>query len=203
VLSPLATAVLGPPRSARFEGRPTPAFTRALVSLALVVVLWLFHPSLPSPPRSFSAPLTIENTTPSDAAAVRRNGSGLSLVVRRNLIAACIPGWTRAIENLVCRFRLKRSNAAATSDRTRRRRERRFGARRPDPNGAGGSHVPDRGRPRLHALYPRSLWLWLRRYGRPHAHRAENPLVERDRRPGFRHNASWHQHDTVHYRTQS
>jgi DNA-binding SARP family transcriptional activator len=42
------------------QRRRLPAFTRALVSLALLVALWLFHPSLPSPPRSFSAPLTIE-----------------------------------------------------------------------------------------------------------------------------------------------
>ncbi|MDP9226063.1 MAG: hypothetical protein M3P18_19940 [Actinomycetota bacterium] len=40
--------------------RRLPTFTRALVSLALLVALWLFHPSLPSLPRSFSAPLTID-----------------------------------------------------------------------------------------------------------------------------------------------
>jgi len=37
-----------------------PTFTRAVVSLALLLALWLFHPSLPSLPSSFSAPLTIE-----------------------------------------------------------------------------------------------------------------------------------------------
>jgi DNA-binding SARP family transcriptional activator len=37
-----------------------PTFTRALLSLATLVALWLFRPGLPSPPRSFSAPLTIE-----------------------------------------------------------------------------------------------------------------------------------------------
>jgi DNA-binding SARP family transcriptional activator len=37
-----------------------PTFTRALLSLATLVALWLFRPGLPSLPRSFSAPLTIE-----------------------------------------------------------------------------------------------------------------------------------------------
>jgi DNA-binding SARP family transcriptional activator len=42
------------------QPRRLPTFTRALVSLALLVTLWLFQPSLPSLPRSFSAPLTID-----------------------------------------------------------------------------------------------------------------------------------------------
>jgi DNA-binding SARP family transcriptional activator len=42
------------------QRRRLPTFTRALVSLALLLALWLFHPNLPSLPRSFSAPLTIE-----------------------------------------------------------------------------------------------------------------------------------------------
>ncbi len=42
------------------ERRHLPTLTRALLSLALLVALWLFHPSLPSLPRSFSAPLTVE-----------------------------------------------------------------------------------------------------------------------------------------------
>jgi DNA-binding SARP family transcriptional activator len=37
-----------------------PTFKRALLSLAILVALWLFRPGLPSLPRSFSAPLTIE-----------------------------------------------------------------------------------------------------------------------------------------------
>jgi DNA-binding SARP family transcriptional activator len=37
-----------------------PAFTRALFSLVILVTLWLLRPGLPAPPRSFSAPLTIE-----------------------------------------------------------------------------------------------------------------------------------------------
>src|SRR5205807_2163542 len=45
---------------AALQRRRLPTCTRALVSLALLLALWLFHPSLPSLPRSFSAPLTIE-----------------------------------------------------------------------------------------------------------------------------------------------
>jgi DNA-binding SARP family transcriptional activator len=37
-----------------------PALIRALLSLAIFAALWLFRPGLPSLPRSFSAPLTIE-----------------------------------------------------------------------------------------------------------------------------------------------
>ena len=40
--------------------RCLPALTRALLSLALAVALWLFRPGPPSLPRSFSAPLTTE-----------------------------------------------------------------------------------------------------------------------------------------------
>jgi DNA-binding SARP family transcriptional activator len=46
--------------AARKRRRCLPTLTRALVSLALLVALWLFRPGLPSLPRSFSAPLTIE-----------------------------------------------------------------------------------------------------------------------------------------------
>jgi DNA-binding SARP family transcriptional activator len=37
-----------------------PALTRALLALAIALGLWLYRPGLPSLPRSFSAPLTIE-----------------------------------------------------------------------------------------------------------------------------------------------
>jgi len=42
------------------QRRRLPTFTRALLSLAILVALWLFRPGLPSLPRSFSAPLTID-----------------------------------------------------------------------------------------------------------------------------------------------
>jgi len=42
------------------QGRRVPMFTRALLSLAIAAALWIFHPGLPSLPRSSSAPLTIE-----------------------------------------------------------------------------------------------------------------------------------------------
>jgi DNA-binding SARP family transcriptional activator len=42
------------------QRRHLPALTRALVSLAILAALWLFRPGLPSLPRSFSAPLTID-----------------------------------------------------------------------------------------------------------------------------------------------
>ena len=42
------------------QRRWVPVFTRALLSLAIAVALWRFRPGLPSLPRSFSAPLTIE-----------------------------------------------------------------------------------------------------------------------------------------------
>jgi DNA-binding SARP family transcriptional activator len=42
------------------QGRRVPTFTRALFSLAIAAALWIFHPGLPSLPRSSSAPLTIE-----------------------------------------------------------------------------------------------------------------------------------------------
>src|SRR5439155_8291018 len=42
------------------QWRHLPALTRALVSLAILVALWLYRPGLPSLPRSFSAPLTID-----------------------------------------------------------------------------------------------------------------------------------------------
>jgi DNA-binding SARP family transcriptional activator len=42
------------------QRRRLPTFTRALLSLATLVALWLLRPGLPSLPRSFSAPLTIE-----------------------------------------------------------------------------------------------------------------------------------------------
>lgn len=42
------------------ERRRLPTITRALLSLAILAALWLFRPGLPSLPRSFSAPLTIE-----------------------------------------------------------------------------------------------------------------------------------------------
>jgi DNA-binding SARP family transcriptional activator len=42
------------------QQRRLAALTRALLSLVIFVALWLFRPDLPSLPRSFSAPLTIE-----------------------------------------------------------------------------------------------------------------------------------------------
>jgi DNA-binding SARP family transcriptional activator len=42
------------------QARRLPTFTRALFSLAIAAALWIFHPGLPSLPRSSSAPLTIE-----------------------------------------------------------------------------------------------------------------------------------------------
>jgi DNA-binding SARP family transcriptional activator len=42
------------------QRRRSPAFMRALLSLAILTALWLFRPGSPSLPSSFSAPLTIE-----------------------------------------------------------------------------------------------------------------------------------------------
>jgi DNA-binding SARP family transcriptional activator len=96
------------------QRRKTTALTRPLLALLIAFALWLFRPGLPSPPRSLSAPLTIEMIEGLAIWLLWLLGALLALALLRRMKSTARPSLTPTPQSRVRPTRWVRPRAMRT-----------------------------------------------------------------------------------------